>query len=51
MTSEAIAANNNFDSNEHKYEKPTKKIDDMSSLQKFQSSSVCVDLTMFIVET
>lgn len=51
MTKEAIAANNNFDSEEHKYEKPTKKIDDIATLQKFQSSSICVDLTMFIVET
>ena len=46
-----MEANLNFDSGEHKYEVPVKRIDDEIALKKFQSSAVAMDLAMFIVET
>ena len=50
MTSEALEANLNFDSPDHQYKVPQKRITDMGHLQKFQSSATCMDLVMFIVE-
>ena len=46
-----MEANLNFDSEEHKYEVPVKRIDYEITLKKFQSSAVAMDLAMFIVET
>ena len=43
-------ANNNFDSEEHKYEIPQKKIIDIADMNAFQHSAQCVDLNMFTVE-
>ena len=51
LISQAMEANLNFDSEEHKYEVPVKRIDDEITLKKFQSSAVAMDLAMFIVET
>jgi hypothetical protein len=45
------AANLNFDSEEHQFEVPVRKIFEMNHVQEFQSSSTCVDLTMFMIET
>ena len=50
MTAAAQGANLNFDSEEHPYEVPTKKIVDMNAMLQFQSSAGAMDLTMFIVE-
>ena len=46
----AFKANLNFNSEEHKYEPPTKKILDMNHLAKWQSSATAMDLTMFIID-
>ena len=40
----------NFDSEEHVYIKPEKRIHDEASLKKFQSSTNAIDLAKFIVE-
>ena len=40
-----------YNSDQHVYEEPTKRINDMGSLARFQSSPCAMDLTMFIVET
>jgi GTPase Era involved in 16S rRNA processing len=50
LTSEAIKSNLNFDSAEHVYLKPTKKIMDESHVKQFLSSATSMDLAMFIVE-
>ena len=41
----------NFDSEEHPYEVPARKIFEVNHVEEFKSSSTCVDLTMFMVET
>lgn len=51
MQQKAIAANLNFDSDEHKFVKPVKKIIDEASHGQFQHSMQCMDFTMFLVET
>ena len=51
MTSSAMEANLNFDSEEHPYEVPVKRINDNGTMQRFQTSPLALDLTMFIVET
>ncbi len=50
MISEAVATDTNFDSEEHEYIIPTKRINDEASLRKFQGTGSAVDLMMFIVE-
>lgn len=51
MTTDAIKANLNFDSEEHPYCAPQKKIRDDATLKRFQASPCGLDLIMFIVET
>ena len=51
MAEAAMEASFNFDSEEHPYEVPVKRINDNGSLARFQSSALARDLTMFIVET
>lgn len=41
----------NFDSEEHQYEVPVRKIFDLNHVEEFKSSATCVDLTMFMIET
>jgi hypothetical protein len=41
----------NFDSEEHQYEVPVRKIFEMNHVEEFKSSPSCVDLTMFMIET
>ena len=50
MTSEAMKANSNFDSEEHPYVVPSKKIIDENDKNTFLHSAQCVDLNMFTVE-
>jgi hypothetical protein len=40
----------NFDSEEHLYIKPEKRIHDEASLKKFHNSTNAIDLAKFIVE-
>ena len=51
MQQKALDANLNFDSDDHKFVKPTKKIIDDMSHAAFQHSAQCMDFTMFLVET
>ena len=51
MTQAAMEANLNFDSEEHPYEVPKKRINDNSTMERFQQSPLARDLTMFIIET
>lgn len=51
LSNEAIAANLDFTSEEHKFEIPTKKINTMEDLAKFQTCAQNMDLSMFIIET
>jgi len=50
MISEAVATDTNFDSTEHEYVVPTKRINDEATLNKFRGTGSAVDLAMFIVE-
>lgn len=49
MNNNATTASN-FDSEEHVYIKPEKRIHDEASLKKFHSSANAIDLAKFIVE-
>ena len=46
-----MEANLNFESEEHPYAVPVKRINDMGALQRFQASPEAMSLTMFIVDT
>lgn len=51
LQTDAKKANFNFDSEEHQYIPPQKKIRDDATLKKFHASPCGLDLIMFIVET
>ena len=51
LQQEAIKANLNYDSEEHPYVQPVKKIRDEATLKQFHASAQGIDLIMFIVET
>ena len=50
LISEAVATDTNFDSEEHEYIIPTKRINDEAGLRAFQGTGSAVDLMMFMVE-
>ena len=51
MAAQNYAANVNFDSEEHQYEVPVRRIFEVNHVQEFQQSPTCVDLTMFMIES
>jgi hypothetical protein len=51
MVDEAMKANLNFDSEEHVYVEPMKKILTEDQKMKFLTSASAMDLSMFIIET
>lgn len=51
MVDEAMKANLNFDSEEHVYVEPMKKIITEDQKMKFLTSASAMDLSMFIIET
>ena len=50
LISEAVATDTNFDSEEHEYVIPTKRINDEAGMRAFQGTGSAVDLMMFMVE-
>ena len=51
MVDEAVKANLNYDSEEHVYKDPVKKINTEEQKMRFLTSASAMDLSMFIVET